>query len=53
MFILLYLGIIVIAYVMTFKNDFNPEHLEKAGPFIFILSGLLIAVGLIGSIRGR
>ena len=53
MLLLLYIGVIIISYVVTFKNDFNPEHLEKAGPFIFVPAAILILLGLVGSILGR
>lgn len=50
MFLMIYFGIIVISYVVTFKEDFSDEHLEKAGPFIFITSILIIIIGVLGSL---
>lgn len=53
MFIVMFLGVLIISYVVTFKNDFSEEHLEKAGPFIFIASGLMIVLGVVTSLVGR
>lgn len=49
---LLYVGLMIISYVVTFKSDFTEEHLEKASPFIFITSGILIVLGVVGSLMG-
>lgn len=53
MFFLIYLGVLAIAYVVTFKDDFDKEHIEKASPFIFIVSALFILIGLLGSISSK
>lgn len=52
MFMLLYMGLIATVYVQTFKDDFNPEQIDKAGPFIFIACGGLIVLGILGSLLG-
>lgn len=53
MFFLLYIGILIISYIITFKNEFTEEYIEKAGAVIFIISGIFIVLGIIGSLGGR
>ena len=50
MFLFMYIGIGIISYIVTFKSDFTDEHIEKAGPFVFTVSLLLITIGIIGSL---
>lgn len=50
MFILIYLGVIIVSYIVTFKTDFSDEHINKAGPFILIISIALVVLGILGSI---
>ena len=53
MFLMIYLGVLVTTYVVTFEGDFKKEQLEEAGPFIFIVSSLMVLLGIIGSLLGR
>lgn len=50
MFILLYLVVISVSYISAFKSDFTDEHLNKATPFVAIVSLLLVMMGLVGSL---
>ena len=50
MFILIYISLVVICYVVTFKDDFSDENISKAGPFIAIVSVVLVLIGIIGSL---
>lgn len=53
MFLFIFFGILIITYIVTFKDDFNPEHLDKAGIFIFAISALFILLGILGSLVRR
>lgn len=50
MFFIMYIAILNIAYVITFKDEFKEEEIDKASPFIFIISALVIVLGIMGSI---
>ena len=52
MFLMLFMGVLITTYVITFKDDFKEEHLEKAGPFIFVTSGILVLLGILSSLVG-
>ncbi len=53
MYIIMFIEVVAIAYISTFKDDFNQEHLDKAGPFIFLTLALFVIIGVVGSILVR
>lgn len=53
MFVCIYVAVMIVVYISTFKNDFKPEHLEKSGPFISIITGIFILLGVLGSLLNR
>lgn len=53
MYFLMYIGIAIVVYVATFKDDFTEEHIQKVTPFISIIVLLFLVIGILGSIVGR
>lgn len=53
MFLIIYIVAVCISYITIFKDDFTAEHLQKAGPFIGIISAVLIVLGIMTSLAGR
>ena len=49
MFFLLYLAIIVITYVTSFKESFNTENLDKLKPALAIVLVLTALLAILGS----
>lgn len=47
----MFIGISIVIYIVSFKDDFTEQYIEKSAPFIFIVSIILILVGIIGSLR--
>lgn len=43
MYILLWVSVTIAVYIVSFKDDFTKEHIDKVAPFII----LLVAVSLI------
>lgn len=50
MSLLVFLAVAIIVYILSFKSDFTPEHIEVAAPFVIIVSALLLFIGILGSI---
>ena len=44
---LIWLAIIVIVYVVTFKQDFTKETIEKVSPFLIIVAIIVLLLGLL------
>lgn len=53
MYFLMYIAIAIAVYVVTFKDDFTEEHIQKVTPFITIIVLLFLAIGILGSLVGR
>lgn len=49
MYFIMYIIVLFLVYIATFKDDFKPENLEKAGPFLAIIVVLLILSMLFSS----
>lgn len=53
MYLLLYIGAIMTVYIVTFKDDFTKEHVDKVTAFLVVIMSVIILVGIIGSVLGR
>lgn len=53
MFIMIYLEIILVSYIITFKSDFTEEYLSKAQPFVIVVSILVLMLGTLSSLSRR
>jgi len=49
MFIFLYIGIVFIIYVSSFKDDIKKEYIDEALPFIMAVAIIFILIGILGS----
>lgn len=45
MSLLIMLAILIVIYVVCFKDDFTKEHIDKASPFIIVVSLVLFILG--------
>lgn len=50
MSLFLWLFIISVVYVATFKNDFTKETIEKSAPFLIAIGLIIAAFGILTSI---
>lgn len=50
MSLLIWLVIIAIVYVVSFKNDFTKEKIDKAGQFLVLIGFVLLLLGIIFSL---
>lgn len=50
MSLLMWLVILSIVYVMTFKDDFTKENIDKALPFLIVVSLIVLVFGILTSI---
>lgn len=48
--ILIYVGLAIGIYVISFKNDFPQEELEKTAPFIIIICIIFVFMGILTSL---
>lgn len=48
MFILLFISILLIVYIVSFKNDFSEEHINKLTPVVGIVVTLFVISFILG-----
>lgn len=49
----MYIGVVITIYVSSFKSEFEQENLEKATPFLMLVSIVLIILGILSSVARR
>ena len=53
MFLLIFMVVVIVVYVNTFKEEFTAEHIEKITPLLVLVTSLIIILGILGSVLGR
>jgi heme A synthase len=53
MFFLMYIVALVIVYVVTFKDNFTKENIDKVAPILYVTAGAIFVLGILSSLSGR
>lgn len=48
MILFMFTGVLIVSYILTFKDDFTNEEIQHSAPFII---GVYVLVTLLGSLR--
>lgn len=50
MYVLLFLVILIIAYISAFKDNFTQENIEKVTPVLFLAGLFIVVLNILGAL---